>query len=360
MIEKHNFFKEIIVTRLAFRDIIAAGIFLGLSVGIFSSLISRVFTMESIVLLGTISFLLFCLVILWKIERYKKVSISAFFICMKKDNKILDIDRYDYNLKLYEYFESAFREDDALKMLWNSDPLSNVFKFNIAEGSTRFENTNSAKLIREATEYYFLKKLETHLSSFFNNDEVNNDNLMLFSRDDIPSVLLKNRFIELFSRGIEERAGFSCIKKNKCAHDIVSSYGVHGELYEKFELVLPKRSVVTRDKNSRIVIRTPKFNLATNFNFIGVNTVLPDKFEEYYLKLHDEDDYKIYEISINIEIYLKFSIFLSKHGDEYHAWLDSFLNSLEKDFSQEMFFDRINWEVAMTMLEISNYSINGN
>lgn len=54
-------------------------------------------------------------------------------------------------------------------------------------------------LFIEAIEYYVLRKLALHLSSYFNDDEsFSDDYLVKLDRKSIPDVLMGNRFIDTF------------------------------------------------------------------------------------------------------------------------------------------------------------------
>jgi hypothetical protein len=47
----------------------------------------------------------------------------------------------------------------------------------------------------------------------------------------------------------------------------------------------------------------------------------------------------------------RFSL-LTQSGWGFHAWIDSFLQELERDFDTEAFFSRISWETSVTVGDI--------
>jgi hypothetical protein len=61
--------------------------------------------------------------------------------------------------------------------------------------------------------------------------------------------------------------------------------------------------------------------------------------------------YNPYEIHVDIQITVKSRAMLSNSGWEYYRWVDSFLERIEKEVSREAFFNRIQWESVVSLLE---------
>jgi len=96
-------------------------------------------------------------------------------------------------------------------------------------------------LIVEATEYYVLETLSTHLTDYFNQSELDSARLKEFSREDVADIVFKNRFLDTFSRPMRERAAFvrDSPKTSNHMDRVVAFYGSNGVRYSKFDLVLP-------------------------------------------------------------------------------------------------------------------------
>ncbi len=89
--------------------------------------------------------------------------------------------------------------------------------------------------------------MSSHLSSYFNNNVYNN-NIIEYGRQDFPELLLNNRIIELISKPIEEREKLTDLKQRfeitreddegkEIIESVISSDGVR---FERFNLQLPK------------------------------------------------------------------------------------------------------------------------
>ncbi len=248
---------------------------------------------------------------------------------------------YELAEEVHDYLHGAFAENPALLRLWQEQPKEAV------------------RLLTEAIEYFILRILSSHLEAYFSNKAFKKGNLTIYGRMDIPSVLLSNTFLELFSRSMTQRPAF--IDRGDLDNDkTVYAQARNGAFFEKFDLILPKGSVVNRPAKNRIAIETKKLKILFAVQCNNVITLLPRNFEEYYLHLlnglvHTENGsqvlYKPIEIQVDIQITIKLRAMLSTNGWEYYRWVDSFLERIENEISREAFFDRIQWESVVSLLE---------
>jgi len=285
----------------------------------------------------------------------------GFFVHDMKNNRFVRVPRYDVSEKIERYLNAAFVENKALETIWNREPLRHMLEFNLEDDldvPTRTQE-GSRQLIREALEYYVLEKLSTHLTDYFNDERFRRENLTELVRDDIPDILLKNRFLELFSRPMEDRPAFvnrakpgvrDSARSWSYVGGITASRSKTGELYQRFDLVLPTGSKVKRVDRNTINIETNKFIMAIAVNFDSFLTNLPYGFEPYYLSLDSNLDTGIYMITVELKVAFKLGI-LSPAGREYYRWLDSFLDCLEEAISESTFFESIGWDSAVTVLQ---------
>lgn len=280
------------------------------------------------------------------------VSYEGFVVYDKGQNQIIPIPRYELGECVPAYLEAAFAENEALRTLWDREPLKDLFSFDRDSRKVAKRPLRSVHILSEAIEYFLLDALSIHLIDYFNDPNFRKRNLELYRRQDVPEVLLSNRFLELFSRPMEERAAFveSAIEEEGPGEVVVTS-GLRGALYSRFYLVLPKGSVVRRPDSRTVQIETRRMTIALQVRFEGFSAVLPRGFEKWYLGIEDWQNLQAHQVSIDVDVTLKFGALLTPLGWEYYQWVDSFLERVERDVSQDAFFDAIGWEYALTMLD---------
>ncbi len=132
-------------------------------------------------------------------RRVESRTYQAFFIYNEKRNKIIPVPRYKFSEAICRYMRAAFAENPALKLLWEKESLEDFF------GD---EPRKAAQLLSQATEYFLLAQLSTHLTDYFADEKFKKENLRKYFREDVPEVLLRNPFLEMFSRPMEHRPAF--------------------------------------------------------------------------------------------------------------------------------------------------------
>jgi hypothetical protein len=160
-------------------------------------------------------------------------TFKGFIIIHSKKNEVVDIPQYDYGHDLHDYLQAAFAENAAIKRLWDKEPIDKGLHHDKKKGELSCTVGKGHQLIIEATEYYILENLSTHLADYFNRPAFDEQNLHTFARNDIPDVLLSNRFLELFSKPMEDRALFST-KAGAASHTdefIIVQTGKDGAVY---------------------------------------------------------------------------------------------------------------------------------
>lgn len=348
----HRVVENISVSRTALFEILIAGFFIGVCASITGSIFFEEFKANILLLsFGVIVVLIICIWLLSKkFTKSGKVSISVhgFIIYLKESKKLKSVPRYYFSESIGRHISSAFSENEALKRQWENEPPVNAFS---NEKGKRADA--SLKLVREAAEYYVIEKLSTHLTDYFNNQNYDKSELTEFSRADVPSILLSNRFLELFSAPMEDRAVFDPERKSPKNGTIIMSMGKGGAFYSRFDLVLPNGAKVTRE-NDAIVIETSSFKLTMAIHCEGTGYVTPRNFEKHYLGLDSHRDYRDFKVRFEADVEFKLLATLKKSKWNYHAWLDGFFHSIERDMSGDQFFDQIAWEAVATMIQCGN------
>ncbi|MGA9152510.1 MAG: hypothetical protein WBZ36_18190 [Candidatus Nitrosopolaris sp.] len=168
------------------------------------------------------------------------------------------------------------------------------------------------------------------LDTYFNDAKFKEENLQKLETNDISNILPQNRFLDLFSRPMPERAAF--MDDCRSTNNIFYSSSKSGAVYNRFQLVLPKSTSLSRLNGHAIQIDTAKFVLNIDIIYDGVSELLPRSFQKYYLGIDvqtEADPIHSKAVSINIAVSFKYSTFLSNTGIKYYYWVDSFLNTLE-------------------------------
>jgi hypothetical protein len=290
------------------------------------------------------------LYLIWRIIKnrsFRKEIVSS-AIYKEKDNKIIDVPYYNFSNNLSNYLEYAFNENQDIKAIWERHKL---LKLDSNKKTVR-KNTNSGKLLIEATEYIILDKISTHLSDYFNNEKLNINNISEIKRDDISDILIKNRFLDLFSKPMNERSAFLDYDNTKKQpnKEVIMSYK-NGHFFNKFKLKLPKGSKVIRNEDSSILIKNKRFSIKISVEYEGYGSMgIPYSFIRYFLNLN-LTEYRQLEIKVNFDVKFNLNTFISLLGWEYYKWIDSLLKELEDEISSEHFSKKIHWESNEVILE---------
>ncbi len=302
-------------------------------------------------------------------KRTQVRNYSGFFIVDHVEKKVIPVNRYPYSENLSRYLESACAESQDIRTvlersIYVPDATIKIPREKIDEvGIEREERaavkklmaTPDRRLILEATEYFVFRMLSTHLTNYFNDEKFKEENLTKFERKDIPQVLLENRFLNLFSKPMEERvAAFEDRYVSKSTKGGSSESGAE---FSHFHLILPTKAKVSRIDEKTCEITTQKFTLRIAILYLGDDELLPADFEKYYLRLQENYQrsnpsmVKEKAIEIEVKVFFKNSIFFSRTGLQYYEWLDSYLDKLEEEFSSSYFFKKIGWDSVSTLMD---------
>jgi hypothetical protein len=141
-------------------------------------------------------------------------SLAGFFIYDATTSMLVEDDpRYELGYALRTYLQSAFAENAGLKSAWQHSPLAPPPDDENPAG----DPTQGRELIRQATEYFVLSHLSTHLGDYFTSNRARSQDLQTLSHTDVPDVLLQNRFMKLFTEPMNERAAF--LDETRSSHD---------------------------------------------------------------------------------------------------------------------------------------------
>ncbi len=289
------------------------------------------------------------------------VKLKGFIVYNRKSKKLIDIPEYEIATDMTRYLQSAFYENKALETLWKQDTID---KFKVVGSDTEKRavaiSTHSGAILIELLEYCIIEKLSLHLSACFNDDS--REKVQIIKREDIPDILLKNRFLKLFSEDMLNRSAFTNDKMFKddmesTSGKVVCAMYSSGAFYNHFDLVLPKSSKVSRKSKNELKIDTPIFTLTIACLFGGFSTNLKPGFSKYYLGIiKDRNDYHNYEFNVEITIKFKIHALFSRDKETYFLWMDSLIDEISDYMSKDKFFNKIGWDKVYTMICCNNIS----
>jgi len=367
----------ILTERNSLTNIIIGTIIASLGVNLISESLLQVFFLGAhIMLIIGIGASLASIWYFMRVMTAKRIQVrnySGFFIVDYVDKKVIPVSRYLYSENLSRYLESACAESQDIKMVlersvYVPDTTIKIPQENIDEGRIEREERAAAvkklmatpdrRLILEATEYFILRMLSTHLTNYFSDEKFKEENLTKFEREDIPQVLLENRFLNLFSKPMEERA--ASFEGRHVSKSTRGGSGKRATDFSHFHLILPTKAKVSRIDEKTFEITTQKFTLRVSILYSGADELLSTDFEKYYLRLQEyyqrsnPSMVKEKAIEIEIKVFFKNSIFFSTTGLQYYEWLDSYLDKLEEEFSSSYFFKKIGWDSVSTLIDCLN------
>lgn len=399
MLDEKNVFSGITISRKNFVELLIVAVLLSFGINVIASQFLNWLKDQSVIafIIGTILCILPILYALINLfgKRKNRTTVNGFVVYDPTKKKLVSIPRYHFAQRICNYIDAAFSENIALKMRWDKQPLMPYKIINQETESSKertetegftgkvfipfgqkitAEENATVKLLCEASEYFLIELLSFHLDRYFYNDALNKKRLTFFKREDIPSVLLSNTFLELFTRpkadrpifvqSVDENSDESEVEEQAYAAAISIGGGTKADsvdyIYNKFQMVLPKGSKVKRLPDHKIIIETKKLKMILAVKY-ETCLLAPDLlFSYYYLGNRDLLERYFYEIQIDMQISVKWHALLSSTGWEYYRWVDSFFNKIEKMVSKTAFFDSIHWENSLTYLlcqeQIKRYS----
>jgi len=163
--------KNLITEKTNLLELVIVAISIGLSIEMISNGISEVIQLngKQYLLIGIGILILSVLYFLIKLA-YLRETENKYegFVSYKVDEKsIIPVYRYRYSENIYEDLKCAFNENPALKKIWESGSLSPEMKIN-DDGTGEIKISRAGNLIVQATEYFIIKELSLHLSTFYN------------------------------------------------------------------------------------------------------------------------------------------------------------------------------------------------
>ncbi|MBO5165988.1 MAG: hypothetical protein J6B90_05225 [Lachnospiraceae bacterium] len=280
----------------------------------------------------------------------KKEYIEGFFLYHDKSHEILEIPEYKISEDMNSCLKSAFVENKAIEKHWTETNVRKFEPVGVAEDKRIVAKASQSMLLLvELIEYCILERLSTTICDYFNSIEHKTgkkSKVKTYLREDIPDILLSNRFLKLFSEPMDNREGFL----NSNSDNVVSAFGKKGVRYSRFDLVLPQKTIIKRENKNTIVVNMKSFTLKITVLFGGFNTYIDREFYRYYLGCEKSGDICPYQFNVDIEVKFKLRSLLHFNDWKHYEWIDVFIDTMYKYLDQDTFFDGIGWEVNKVLL----------
>lgn len=344
-------------------SIIFYSVILGISVNIISGILSDLFKIsiwKNLIIWVAISIVIILTSQIIKLHKLKsKIKFNCLFITdASQKNEMISIPNYEISEDMERYFEAACSENQAFRTIWENAGLDK------SKGIKNLGKTSESKeLLIELVEYCILERFSIFISDYYNMRNITKKTIS-YSGNDIPDVLLKNRFLKLFSEDPKNRAAFCGEtqagiymiddRENESEDEgtVVYLTGSNGAIYRRFELNIPKGSVVFRENNNTIVVDTKLFTLKYKVVFDGFNTVVEYDFYKYYLHKKPNIICQNWKYNIEVDVKYKYSSLLKVWNWKYYNWLDEYLVKLLNYCDIDTFYKNIGWEKSKTFLRI--------
>ncbi|HEV7949042.1 MAG TPA: hypothetical protein VGP24_04665 [Glaciihabitans sp.] len=263
-----------------------------------------------------------------------------------EDNQLLEVPGYTLSEETTQLFEAAIDEVPALQRQWDEEPITTI-----AEDDDILPESAKAKaMIAELLEYVLISRVSVHLSDHFRAGPWSDKQLKRYSRADIPHIVLANRFLELFSRDIRDRSGFS----KEHLRDSDELWGAFSDTrqYRRFGLTLPTGSSFSLPESGRgFRVSTPAVNVKMAAGFEGIAGSVPYSFSRHYLK-RDSFYVDAFEASFDISVQVKRRLLLKRGAVRKNVWAEELLDAIEADLSGDDFLERIQWNAVETAIRV--------
>lgn len=204
-------------------------------------------------------------------------------------------------------------------------------------------------MLIELTEYIVLEKISTFLTDYFNQlpSKEKQEQLQTYLRNDVPNILLSNRFLELFSRDMRDRVGFDDHEEDEddSSKTVVAVFGDH--YFSRFDLTLPRKSQVTRDE-SWITISAPRTTIRFRVTY-GYSAYIPWDFEKYWMR-RSMTNTDAYNFDIELEVKVRPPLSLKRNPIADGVWAQELVNSLHESLDFAHFLDEMHWPTASAVL----------
>jgi hypothetical protein len=274
--------------------------------------------------------------------------IRGFVLYDKRSNELLHVPGYALTDEAAELLQVSLAEDGAIRGLWHGSPMSEMsstpaYPFRPA--------SSSINLLNDLLEYLVLQRLAADLSTHFGDEPGHEARLSDYRLEDAPQALFQNRFLELFSRRPEDRATSPDLLNQKAS--VPGGETGEGAHSSTSTLRLPVDSSLGKPTDGGINVSSPQVSVRIRTNFSGATVDLPSSFIEHYVGVRPGSaDVQSYSAELQISVEVHEPMLFSRSAQVYAEWVETFMETLERQYSADAFFARIGWPQLEAALRI--------
>jgi hypothetical protein len=257
----------------------------------------------------------------------------------KHHNDLIDVAGYRFHEFAFQTLHGTMLEQSSLQADWQKDPLSGTFTHHEKTGAYQKCETLSGQVLAELVEYWALMSLGQHLHAYYSPEDYDRQGYLELTRAEIDEGLLQNRFLKLFTQSWADRGDLRNIKAALKRLPQVS-------------LLVPLMSKIRRIKNNVFVIETPTYRLQVEAVCPGYTVRMPHLFVPLYLGHGNAKDVQHFQMGLKATVNFNGSALLTQGGWEDYAWVMSWLDLLEQDFSKVVFLNQIEWQRTMAVARV--------
>ncbi|MFF2388978.1 hypothetical protein [Agromyces sp. NPDC058104] len=282
------------------------------------------------------------------------MDISGFILYDREANALVDVPEYDLAEDAVRYLSAAFSENPALRRQWDAEPpMADLDRGMIGKPNL------GRRLLDELVEYIVIDRLSMTLGDHFNRADLPREKLRTYSRSDLPDILLKNRFLELFSRDLADREGFDTSRDNSDkGWTLVSTSNAAGGYYHRFELTLPHNSTIRRTERGELLIEGPNLDARITAKVPGFSGDAPFGLSRLYVGKPGWDTLDL-QVDVCVQVTVKRQWSLRRERLRYNVWIEDVLAHLYESLSGERFIEKIQWPLLQAAVQVFDRDARG-
>lgn len=327
-------------------ELLIVGLVAAFGVSLTSSFLATWIPKWTTLILGV---LLICAAILYLVyvrfrSETRRIQIQGFVVVDAHKAELIEVPEYELASSAAQYLAAAFKEKPALQRQWESEPPTDDHRFDSAPGLGH-------KLMNELAEYLLLERVSMTLTDHFNTSQFKKNKLREYERNDLPQILLQNRFLELLSADMKDREGFGSVIADAPPRGTVVMQFSNGHIYNRFALTLPRNCSVTRDEDGSLLISSPMLELRLLARLSPYGMVLPGSFEHLYLG-KPFGSTEPCELTFEVAIKVKKHRLMRREARNYAIWVEEVIKDLNTSFSSDLFLEEINWRTIAAVARV--------
>ncbi|MFN8522990.1 MAG: hypothetical protein U0821_07760 [Chloroflexota bacterium] len=285
-------------------------------------------------------------------------SFDAALLLSSDELQVHSTEIYEFSEDMARLLNAVFRENEAFAQAWRREPVTEHWDVGAnGHGIRRRPERAGLRLLHEALEAWLVQELATHLTDYYADLDESDLDTVTLEREHVPRLLLENRVLNLLSTPVGDRPAFlqectpaGCSADHREMEGVVyGQFGPGGVMYERFELVLPKGSKLSREPTGALTIDTPRLHLSLQAKYEGFTANLPIRL---FSRFYRVDPFEVASLLIRFELTgrVKALAMVSGRGWDLYRWVDSFVDRIEDAASLDTMMQRIRWSNVEALL----------